>query len=56
MSYFPDRQLLQAEGNREAEVEGETPLSGTAWPEMAARKVGSHQTVISADTAIAEKG
>lgn len=55
-SYFPARQLLQAEENRKAEVEGETPLSGAAWPEMATRKVDSHQTVICADTAIAEKG
>lgn len=55
-SYFPARQHLQAEENRKAEVEGETPLSGATWPEMATRKVDLHQTVISADTAIAEKG
>lgn len=55
-SYFPARQLLQAEGNRKAQVEVEAPLPGAAWPEMATRKADSHQTVVSADTAISEKG
>lgn len=31
-SYFSARLLLQAEGNRKAEVEGETPLSEVACP------------------------
>lgn len=31
-SYFLARLLLQAEGNRKAEVEGETPLSEVACP------------------------